>query len=166
MKPIPVDAARQIADQYQKDIVLLVAWDQASSKTHVVTWGREPPQKTSAAAAGDMIRQMLRLEGAAEVYEDFRREGEAASTVDALRRQLSAIREAIDKIVVTEGQDAGVILLSDDSPTHFDPEAKCQVYEHENFSPLGDALVALARLAAMSNINFVPSQRENENSPP
>ena len=106
MKPIPVDAARQIADQYQKDIVLLVAWDQASSKTHVVTWGREPPQKTSAAAAGDMIRQMLRLEGAAEVYEDFRREGEAASTVDALRRQLSAIREAIDKIVVTEGQDA------------------------------------------------------------
>ena len=94
MKPIPVDAARQIADQYQKDIVLLVAWDQASSKTHVVTWGREPPQKTSAAAAGDMIRQMLRLEGAAEVYEDFRREGEAASTVDALYR--TKHREAIN----------------------------------------------------------------------
>jgi hypothetical protein len=146
MKTIPVDAARQIADRYRKDAVLFVAWDQASGKTEIVTWGREPPQKASAAAAGDMLGQMLRL-GAGEVHEDFRREGEAARVVDALRRQLSAIREAIDEIVISEGGHAGVILLSNDSASHFDPEAKCQVYDRENFSPLGDALVALARLA-------------------
>lgn len=146
MKPIPVDAVRQIADQWQKDIVLVVAWNEASSTTTVVTWGREPPQKVSAATAGDMIRRMLRLEGRAEVHEDFRREGEAASTVDALRRQLSAVRDALDKIVVTEGQDAGVILLSAESPIHYDAKRKCQVYEYENFSPLGDALIALSKL--------------------
>jgi hypothetical protein len=94
-----------------------------------------------------MIQQMLRLEGPREVHEDFRREGEAATTVDALRRDLLAIREAIDEIVISEGEDAGVILMSSESPTHYSEEAKCQVYDHENFSPLGDALVALARLA-------------------
>ena len=146
MKPIPVDAARQIADEYQKDVVLFLAWDEASDRTHIVTWGRRPSQKTTAAVAGDMIRGMLRL-GKTETYADFRREGEAATTVDMLRRKLSAIRTALDEIVISEGADAGVILLSDDSPTHFSELTKCQVYDYENFSPLGDALVYLAKLA-------------------
>ena len=66
---------------------------------------------------------------------------------EALQKQVRDIREAIDKIVVSEGIDAGVILLSDESPTHFDKDVNCQVYEYEYFSPLGDALVALAKLA-------------------
>ena len=145
-KPIPVDAARKIADDYQKDIMLFVGWDAATKTTNIITWGREPAHKAAAAAGGDTIRKALKLEDA-EAHEDFRREGEAARVVDDLRRRLSTIRERLSEIVVSEGQDAGVILLSDDSPTHFDPEAKCQVYNYQNFSPLGDALVALAKLA-------------------
>lgn len=145
-KPIPVDAAHKIADDYQKDIMLFVGWDAATKTTNIITWGREPAHKAAAAAGGDTIRKALKLEDA-EAHEDFRREGEAARVVDDLRRRLSTIRERLSEIVVSEGQDAGVILLSDDSPTHFDPEAKCQVYNYQNFSPLGDALVALAKLA-------------------
>lgn len=62
------------------------------------------------------------------------------------KQHLASIIESLEKIVVPDGVDAGVILLSDDSPTKYDPEAKCQVYIHEHFSPLGDALVNLHKL--------------------
>ena len=146
-KPIPVDAARQIADDYGKDIMLFVGWDSVTNTTNIVTWGREPGHKTAAAAGGDTIRKALKLEDA-QAHEDFRREGEAAQVVDELRRRLAAIREQLGKIVVSEGEDAGVILLSNESPTHYDADAKCQVYNHQNFSALGDALVTLAQLAS------------------
>lgn len=56
---------------------------------------------------------------------------------------ISIARNQLEMIVCTEGCDAGVVLLSQDGPTHYDAEAKCQVYDHEYFSPLGDALIAL-----------------------
>jgi len=54
----------------------------------------------------------------------------------------------LETIVCTEGEDAGVILLSSDSPCHPEPDPRdpsktMQVYDHYNFSPLGDALVSL-----------------------
>lgn len=58
---------------------------------------------------------------------------------------LSTAREQLAKIVVDEGEDAGVILLSWESPTHYDPTVGMQMYDHDYFSPLGDALVELAR---------------------
>lgn len=63
-------------------------------------------------------------------------------------QRLGVIRKQIESIVCTEGCDRGVILLSSDSPTHYDTAAKCQVYDNENFSPLGDALVKLHDLVA------------------
>ena len=66
---------------------------------------------------------------------------------DKLRRKLSEIRDALAEIVISEGDDAGVILLSAESTTHHDPQFNCRVYDHEYFSPLGDALVAVVRLA-------------------
>lgn len=60
---------------------------------------------------------------------------------------LSMIREKLGSIMETEGCDAGVILLSQDGPTHFDAEVNCQVYDHEYFSPLGDALMEIYGLA-------------------
>lgn len=60
--------------------------------------------------------------------------------------KISAIRDKLKEIIVTEGVDAGVILLSQESPTYFDKTLNCQVYKHLHFSPLGDALVELSRL--------------------
>lgn len=149
--PIHVSVAQHLADGHGKDIVLIVGWDSASNKTNIVTWGREPQQKEAAAKAGETIAKQLGLaDELADVHEDFRREAEGAKVVDDLRRKLAAIRDALEKIVISEGEDAGVILLSAESPTHYDAEAKCQVYDHENFSPLGDALVSVARLVAVS----------------
>jgi len=146
-KVIPVDVARKLADDTGRDIMVIVGWDEDSDRMLIVTWGRTPDQKTSAAKAGELIEKCLGLDSsAAETYEDFRREGEAARTVDALRRRISEIRERLSEIVISEGQDAGCILLSGASPTHYDREHECHVYDHENFSPLGDALVQLGKL--------------------
>jgi len=60
-----------------------------------------------------------------------------------LRCTIRDARRLLERIVCTEGSDRGVVLLSNDSPTHYDPAAKGQVYDHENFSPLGDALIEL-----------------------
>lgn len=87
--PIPVAEAQRIGDGFQKDIVLIVAWEPESNKTNIVTWGREPGQKSAAANAGDTIAKQLGLaDDLAETHEDYRREGEAAKEVDRLRRAI------------------------------------------------------------------------------
>lgn len=61
----------------------------------------------------------------------------------ALEKRLQKIQIFLEGIVCTTGEDAGVILLSTESPTNYDAEKKCQVYELEYFSPLGNALMEL-----------------------
>ncbi len=73
------------------------------------------------------------------------RETEAAmaETCARLPTTIAESVAALEKIVEIGGIDQGVVLLSNDGPTHYDKELKVQVYDHENFSQLGDALVAL-----------------------
>ena len=70
--------------------------------------------------------------------------------IQETEQQLAAVRTKIEQIVCTDERDAGVILLSSDSPTH--PEVRyserkgvqtVQVNDHAFFSPLGDALIEL-----------------------
>lgn len=59
----------------------------------------------------------------------------------------SEVLADLESIVCTEGCDSGIIMISDESPTHKDDEGR-SVYDYEHFSPLGDALVALHRKLA------------------
>lgn len=72
----------------------------------------------------------------------------------ALEERIQQIAEALEQIVCTEGEDAGVVLLSNEGPTHYSEALKCEVYDHDYFSPLGDALIAAWKL----------TQPESENS--
>lgn len=56
---------------------------------------------------------------------------------------IGAAIQDLEKIVCVKEPDDGVVLLSQEGTTHYDPETKCQVYDHQHFSPLGDALIAL-----------------------
>jgi hypothetical protein len=58
-------------------------------------------------------------------------------------RKLKAARDALGQIVCTEGVDRGLVMVDHESRTTYDAELKYQVYVCENFSPLGDALIAL-----------------------
>ncbi len=61
-----------------------------------------------------------------------------------LNDKLRAAWELLQTIVVTDGQDAGVVLKDHESPTVYDSEANVHVYKHEHFSQLGGALISLA----------------------
>jgi hypothetical protein len=59
-------------------------------------------------------------------------------------RRLKAAREHLETAVCTEGIDKGVVMLSNHGPTHTETRdgRQVQVYDHDYFSPLGDALIA------------------------
>jgi hypothetical protein len=59
--------------------------------------------------------------------------------------RLEEIQKDLEEIVISDGLDQGVILLDHESPTDWSEERQCFVYRHENFSPLGDALINLHR---------------------
>lgn len=65
---------------------------------------------------------------------------------ELLKHRLAEIRHRLQSIVCTDGVDAGVVLLSQESKSRYDPVLECQVYENEYFSPLGDALIGLYEL--------------------
>lgn len=62
---------------------------------------------------------------------------------DALRDGVKALAEQLEQIVCVVPPDDGVVLLSNEGPVHYDAEQQCNVYDHEHFSPLGDALIAM-----------------------
>jgi hypothetical protein len=60
-------------------------------------------------------------------------------------RRLASIRETLETAVCTVEPDKGVILLSDHGSTHteiINGKTFANVYDHQYFSPLGDALIA------------------------
>jgi hypothetical protein len=73
--------------------------------------------------------------------------GKALAELRSLKSELdflkSHIKSELERIVCTEGEDAGVFFLSPESPSNYDPELNCHVYVHEHFSELGGALVNL-----------------------
>lgn len=57
--------------------------------------------------------------------------------------RLAKARELLESIVCTEGEDRGIVLVDHEAPTVWDDTLKCDRYTHDNFSPLGDALIKL-----------------------
>ncbi len=92
--------------------------------------------QVSAALALEMISHCRSLEAAGKAV---------VGTNRRLTSQIACVREQIEQIVCTAGEDAGVVLLSNEGPTS--PEIidgkNVHVYDHAFFSPLGDALIAL-----------------------
>lgn len=66
---------------------------------------------------------------------------------ERLREAIETIRLKLEQIVCVVEPDDGVVLLSNEGPTHWDDEFNCQVYDHLHFSPLGDALIELHKIA-------------------
>lgn len=79
----------------------------------------------------------------AAVCRECRDGARLAPQLASLEAKILAAREILATIVCTEHPDDGVVLLSNDGPCHWDEELKCQVYDHDHFSPLGDALMKL-----------------------
>lgn len=65
---------------------------------------------------------------------------------EGVLRNWPQVIEAIGRIVVDEGVDAGVILLDGESRTQWNNERQRSEYLNDYFSELGEALVLLSRM--------------------
>lgn len=75
----------------------------------------------------------------------FRAVVRLAEEYKRMQSKLAAVRAKLQKVVITEGVDSGVVLLSSEGTTHSEIRdgKPCQVYDHVHCSALGDALVEL-----------------------
>ncbi|TXH55020.1 MAG: hypothetical protein E6Q97_09725 [Desulfurellales bacterium] len=96
---------------------------------------------------GIVASGVLAFFGAVMLHKSESQRESAERELQNCRTRLHRVSSQLDEIVISEGEDAGVILLSSDSPTHYDADKRCQVYDNEYFSPLGKALVSVASVA-------------------
>lgn len=72
-KPVPVESARRISEEYAKSIVIILAWDPEHALLHTTTFGRTPQDKTWAAQGGDLANAALGgMQSLKTEFEDYR----------------------------------------------------------------------------------------------
>jgi len=72
-KPVPVEAAKAIAEQYDKSIVIVFAHDPVYGQIHTTTYGSDPQNKAWAAQGGEIATKALGgLTELATDFEDYR----------------------------------------------------------------------------------------------
>jgi voltage-gated potassium channel Kch len=75
--PVPVQAAREIAEKYEKSHVIINTWDSVHGLLHTTTYGVTEQQKHQAAIGGEKAAIALGADlGKADKFEDFRRDTE------------------------------------------------------------------------------------------
>jgi hypothetical protein len=58
-KDIPIEVAKRIAEEFDKDQVIIVTWDKTYGKTHVTTYGKTLEECHQAANGGNMVKRAL-----------------------------------------------------------------------------------------------------------
>lgn len=96
-KPIPVEAAKQIAETYKKNMVVIMAYDNVHEQIHTTTYGVSPEDKNLAAVWGELFTAITGADVVKSTwYEDYRttKEAEWKAEKDRLERELLASRAA------------------------------------------------------------------------
>ena len=73
--PIPVSTAKKVAKEFNKDEVMIIAWDDETNQVHVTTYGSTEAHCDNAAKGSKVITEYLIKSGLLEpeggvVYED------------------------------------------------------------------------------------------------
>lgn len=73
-KNIPIAAATAILEEYEKDEVIIIAWDGKHNRTHITTDGSSEIHKSNAALGSNALIKYLKkvgvISGDSQVYED------------------------------------------------------------------------------------------------
>lgn len=59
--PVPISAAKTISEIFEKDQVIVVAWDRVHGKTHITTYGKNREECRQAALGGEAVAAALGL---------------------------------------------------------------------------------------------------------
>lgn len=101
-KPVPVTVAVAIAENFDKDVVVVMCIDRTCNKTHFTTYGKSPADKIDAAKFGELISQGLGCRGPLEQFEDFRNVPAAERAAENL-----ALKKAVAWFVSKYEGDSG-----------------------------------------------------------
>lgn len=97
-KPVPVSAAEKLAEEYDKNLVVILTWDRGHNTTNLATYGTDALTKDGAARVGQKIEDMLGLKsgkgGKVVFHEDFRATPEAV-----YKEQVDRLRKALQRFV-------------------------------------------------------------------
>jgi hypothetical protein len=97
-KPIAVEAAKRIAQQFDKQVVVIFATDRPHERVHVTSYGVSAEDKCEAAQIADLIGQRFGDYARREEFEDFRHV--PAAQAKAREEQLMAtIRNLIGAVL-------------------------------------------------------------------
>ena len=58
-KNVPITAAKAIAEEFDKDQVIVVCWDKEHGRTHVTTYGKTTEDCEQAAQGGNFVKKAL-----------------------------------------------------------------------------------------------------------
>lgn len=58
-RDVPISAAKQIAEEFDKDQVIIVTWDSAFGLTHVTTYGKSKGDSIQAAQGARFVKRAL-----------------------------------------------------------------------------------------------------------
>lgn len=93
-KPVPVAAAVAVADQCEKDVVVILAIDRKHGLTHTTTYGRTAEDKSEAAHLGDYLTKAIGSDlNQAVSFEDFRSEETAAKNAMLSRSAIKLLQD-------------------------------------------------------------------------
>jgi hypothetical protein len=88
---IPVETAREIARKFDKQLVIICAWNHEHSRLHTTTYGVQPDDKINAAKGGETCAKALGMDlTKSDPNEDFR-------TVDAARN--AQVRDLAERAI-------------------------------------------------------------------
>lgn len=54
-QPVPVQAAAEVSNRFDKAVVVIISWDRKFNLIHTTTYGQSANDKLSAAALGDLL---------------------------------------------------------------------------------------------------------------
>jgi hypothetical protein len=108
---VPIGAAKRIAEEFRKDVVVILSWQQSSNMGHVTTYGAEAHHKELAAALGDRIGRDFLNPDEKNTFADFRATDAAQwqAEREKLQEQLSLANREIDELRAAIQERAGRI---------------------------------------------------------
>ncbi len=103
-KPVPVEAAREIAEKYDKSIVIVFSHDPVHGLMHTTTYGSDPQNKAWAAQGGEIATRALGgLTELATDFEDYRL-AQAKKLLAALKGVMAQVEKgALVRETVNDG---------------------------------------------------------------
>lgn len=102
-KEVPVSAAVRLANEFDKDVVVIVSVDRDYALNHFTSYGRNAADKSDAATLADHIAKSLNVDPATIIgFSDFRDDGAAARNAQSADSAARLLRSLLQRGCVSQ----------------------------------------------------------------